>query len=629
MCVCHKSVLYADSGYNIKLTLLAVLMIAGEIVGKNQLRGLRMRKRFLFLGIAVLLATTRVSAQTDEKLKAVTDDYWAYQLEQYPEFASSLGVVDPTGKVTDVSLEAEDKRVAKAKIWLKQLDAIDVSTLNEDDKTNYGILRRSLAKQVEANGFGQRTINFTNRGGWHQNFASMQNNLPFQTALHYQIYINRLKQYAKVNDQSIAVANQALAGGYVQPCVSMVGYETSISGLIKEEPRESRFYEPFKRKRPDGIEAEVFEGLAMSASATIAASINPALQKHLAWYKSKYAPNCAKQPGVSAQPGGDKYYDFRVRQMTTTSKSADDIHNIGVSEVARIRAEMVSVAKEAGYESREAFIEHLRTDPKYYAKTPEELMEKVARVAKIIDGKMPSVIGKLARLPYGIKEIPAETAERTTTAYYNSGSPDVGIAGFYYVNTSKLDQRPFWEIPVLSIHEAVPGHHQQIALQQELDIPDFRKNGTFFTAFVEGWALYSERLGIEMGLYDTPAKDMGRLSYEMWRACRLVVDTGIHSKGWSKQRAVDFMTDNTALSEANIEAEVNRYISWPGQALAYKMGELKIRELRGKATEILGDEFDLREFHDVVLGQGAVPLDMLEDQVARWIEEKNRGVDLQ
>lgn len=580
-----------------------------------------MRKHVLFLGIAALLATTPATAQTDETLKTIADDYWAYRLEQYPEFASSLGVADPLGRVTDASLEAEDKRVAKARIWLKQLNAIDVSTLNEDDKTNYGILHRSLAEQIEENSFDQRTINFTNRGGWHQNFASMQNNLPFRTAADYQTYNNRLKQYAKVNDQSIAVADQALAGGYVQPCVSMVGYETSISGLIKEDPRQSRFYEPFKRSRPDGIDEEIFEQLAMSASTTITGVINPALQKQLTWYNSKYAPNCAKQPGVSAQPGGEKYYDFRVRKMTTTEKSADEIYNIGVSEVARIRAEMVTVSKEAGYDSREAFIEHLRTDPKYYAKTPEELMEKVARITKTIDGKMPSVIGKLARLPYGIKEIPAEIAEGTTTAYYNPGSPDVGIAGFYYVNTSKLDQRPFWEIPALSVHEAVPGHHQQIALQQELDMPDFRKYGVFFTAFVEGWGLYSERLGIEMGLYDTPAKNMGRLSYEMWRACRLVVDTGIHSKGWSKQRAIDFMMDNTALSEANIEAEVNRYISWPGQALAYKMGELKIRELRREATEKLGDKFDLREFHDVVLGQGAVPLDMLADQVARWIEE--------
>lgn len=580
-----------------------------------------MRKMILAMGTAALVVFgSPAIAQDNMALKDIANQYWAYQLEQYPEFASSLGVDDPIGRVSDASLEAEDRRVAKARVWLAQLDAIDTTTLSEDDKTNYGILRRSLAEQIEANTYGQRTINFTNRGGWHQNFASMQNNLPFRNAQDYQTYINRLKQYAKVNDQSIAVANQALAGGYVQPCVSMVGYETSISGLITDDPRESRFFEPFKRKVPDGMDPEVFEGLAGSAMVTISALINPAIKKHLDWYIKDYAPNCAKAPGVSAQPGGAEYYDFRIRQMTTTSKSADEIHKIGLSEVARIRAEMVEVATEAGYDSREAFIEHLRTDPQYYAKTPEELMEKVARVTKIIDGKMPSIIGKLARLPYGIKEIPGETAEGTTTAYYNPGSPDVGIAGYYYVNTSKLDQRPFWEIPALSVHEAVPGHHQQIALQQELDMPDFRKHGAFFTAFVEGWGLYSERLGIEMDLYDTPAKNMGRLSYEMWRACRLVVDTGIHSKGWSKQRAIDFMTDNTALSEANIEAEVNRYISWPGQALAYKMGELKIRELRRKATSELGDKFDLRAFHDVVLGQGAVPLDMLESQVNRWIE---------
>lgn len=253
-------------------------------------------------------------------------------------------------------------------------------------------------------------------------------------------------------------------------------------------------------------------------------------------------------------------------------------------------------------------------------------MEKSARIAKFIDGKMPSLFGKLPRLPYGLREIPTETAEGTTTAYYNPGSPEVGISGTYYVNTSKLDQRPFWEIPALSMHEAVPGHHHQIALQQELPLSEFRKNGAFFTAFVEGWGLYSERLGIEIGLYDTPAKDMGRLSYEMWRACRLVVDTGIHSKGWSKQQAIDYMMDNSALSAANIEAEVNRYISWPGQALAYKIGELKIRELRALATKELGPKFDLASFHDVVLGQGAVPLDILEAQVKDWITtEKSKS----
>jgi uncharacterized protein (DUF885 family) len=285
---------------------------------------------------------------------------------------------------------------------------------------------------------------------------------------------------------------------------------------------------------------------------------------------------------------------------------------------------MEKVAKQAGFRTREAFIADLRTNPKYYAKTPEELMEAVAREAKRIDGHMPSLFTVLPRLPYGIKEIPAEIAPGTTTAYYNQGSPEQGVAGYYYVNTSLLNQRPLWEVPVLTVHEAVPGHHHQISLQQELPMPEWRRHGAFFTAFVEGWGLYSEHLGIPIGLYDTPAKEMGRLSYQMWRATRLVVDTGLHAKGWSKERAVAYMTDNTALSAANIEAEVNRYIADPGQALAYKIGELKIRELRARAEKTLADKFDLRRFHNAVLGQGAVPLDTLEAQINSWIATEQR-----
>lgn len=280
---------------------------------------------------------------------------------------------------------------------------------------------------------------------------------------------------------------------------------------------------------------------------------------------------------------------------------------------------MVDVATKAGFASREAMIADMRTNPKYFVTTPEDLLKATALMTKTIDGKMPSLFGRLPRLPYGIRPMPAATAPGDTTARYQPGSPAAGIAGFYLVNTSKLDQRPLWEIPALTVHEAVPGHHMQIALQQELEMPDWRRNTAFFTAFVEGWGLYSERLGIEMGLFDTPQKDMGRLGYEMWRASRLVVDTGIHAKGWTKEQAVALMKDNTTLTDANIDAEVNRYISNPGQALAYKLGELKIRELRARAEKELGPKFDLRHFHDAVLGQGAVPLDALEAQVNAWI----------
>ena len=327
---------------------------------------------------------------------------------------------------------------------------------------------------------------------------------------------------------------------------------------------------------------------------------------------------------VSSQPNGAAYYAFQVRQQTTTKLTPDAIHQIGLGEVARIRAEMIEVAKQAGYASREAMIAEMRTNPKYFAKTPGELMAAAALQAKTIDGKMPTLFTKLARLPYGVREIPAEIAPGSTTAYYQQGSPEAGVSGTYYVNTSKLDQRPLWELPALTVHEAVPGHHMQIATQQELDLPAWRKATAGYTAFVEGWGLYSERLGIEMGIYDTPEKNMGRLSYEMWRACRLVVDTGLHSKGWSKAQAVAFMKDNTALTDANIDAEVNRYISNPGQALAYKLGELKIRDLRSRAEKTLGQKFDLRRFHDAVIGEGAVPLDVLDAQIMRWVADERK-----
>ena len=585
-----------------------------------------MRKPLITL--ALLLASTNAHADAGSDLKALVNDYWQSVLKESPVLASSLGDDRYANEIGDYSLAASDRRAKSAEDYLKRLDAIPQGPLSASDRIEYGILKRTLAETVEGNRFGQRAINFSTYSGWHQSFAGLADNIPLKTKADFESYNRRLKQYARANDESIAVANTAIKGKYTLPCEVLNGYEKGIKGLIVADAdiRKSRYMAPYHKPRPDSISEADFYALAGEAGATITTVIHPALQKHLDWYRTSYLPACAKQPGVSAQPGGLDYYNFQIRSHTTTTKSADEIHALGQSEVARIRAEMQAVATKAGYPSREAMIQSMRTDPKYFAKSPEELMEKSSRVAKIIDGKMPSLFHRLPRLPYGLREIPAEIAEGTTTAYYSPGSPAIGVSGTYYVNTSKLDQRPLWEIPALTVHEAVPGHHNQIALQQELELSDFRKNGAFFTAFVEGWGLYSERLGIEMGLYDTPEKDMGRLSYEMWRACRLVVDTGIHAKGWSKAQAIQFMKDNSALTDANIEAEVNRYMSWPGQALAYKIGELKIRELRGLAEKELGAKFDLAAFHDTVLGQGAIPLDVLEPMVKDWIAaEKAKG----
>ena len=577
--------------------------------------------------IAMLLAgAAPAAAAPAEDLAKLLDDHWTWAMRTSPVYATMLGVRDYDNEIGDVSLEAADVQAAEAQALLKRLDAIPAAGLSPADRTNRAILKRMLEQQVEGNRYGQRMILYSNRNGWHQAAAGMADGLPFRTRADYDSYLTRLGKYPELNEAALKVTARAVKEGYTLPCDAMKGHEQTISGVIAAEPDKSRFYEPFTRTRPAEIAEADWSAMQARARTLIGEQLYPAYRKHLAFYTSQVAPRCSKAVGVSAQPGGKDYYNYRIRTMTTTDLNADQIHAIGLKEVARIRAEMETVAKMAGFATREAFIQDLRTNPKYYAKTPDELMKETAFVLKQIDGKMPSLFGRLPRLPYGIRTIPAETAEGTTTAYYNLGSPENGIAGTYYVNTSKLDQRPLWEIPALSVHEAVPGHHHQFAIQQELDLPRMRRHLAFFTAFVEGWGLYSESLGEEMGLYDTPAKEMGKLSYQMWRATRLVVDTGMHAKGWPKQRAVAYMRDNTALSEANIEAEVNRYIADPGQALAYKIGELKIRELRAKATSELGAKFDLKRFHDAVLGQGSIPLDVLEAQITDWIAaEKTRA----
>ena len=585
-----------------------------------------MRRHHVLLAATILALAAPVNAGPPEDFKALTDEYWAFVMRENPTFASQLGVRDYDDRLTDISLAAEDRRTVAATAYLGRLDAIPDTGLSPADRINKAILKRSLSESVEANGFGQRMMLFSNRSGWHQQMAGLADGLTFKTRADYDNYLKRLAAYPALNDEALSISTRALSEGYVLPCQSLDGFEATISGVIPPDPTKSRLYQPFATERPAVVSTSEWNALQGRARTLIDGDLRRAYAKHLAWYSGSYKPKCATAIGASALPNGKAWYAYRIRNQTTTSRTADTIHQLGLSEVKRIRSEMEAVANTGGFASREAMIADLRTNPRHFAKTPEELMQATARELKKIDGKMPTLFTVLPRLPYGIREIPAEIAPGTTTAYYNQGSPENGIAGTYYVNTSKLDQRPLWEIPPLSVHEAVPGHHHQIALQQELPLPAWRRQGTFFTAFVEGWGLYSERLGIEMGLYDTPAKDMGRLSYEMWRATRLVVDTGMHAKGWSKARAIAFMTDNSALSAANIEAEVNRYIADPGQALAYKIGELKIRDLRARAERTLGKRFDLRRFHDAVLGQGAVPLDVLDAQIEAWIEaEQKRG----
>jgi uncharacterized protein (DUF885 family) len=584
-----------------------------------------MRRLSILLTAAALVAASPANAAPSEDFKALQDAVWAEILRSNPLLASSVGVTTYDRDLSPVSLVEMDRQAAASQGFLTRLNAIPQTGFSGTERANAAILRTLLQEQVDMNRFGQRQLMYSVLGSYHGSLAGMAEGLTFRSAADYRNYLARM---ALVPDRMRAYGDlsvKAARGGFVQPCVSMARFPETITGVITADAAKSRFYAPFAAQRPANIPAAEWTALQGQARTLVETGINPAYRQFAATYDRDIKGRCRQSVSASDQPGGPAYYAAQVRSHTTTTMTPDQIHQLGLSEVARIRAEMEKVAKDAGFASREAMIADMRSNPKWFFKSDAELLEATALQAKAIDGKMPSLIGRLARLPYGIRPMDLATAPGDTTARYQPGSPATNIAGFYLVNTTKLDQRPSWEIPALTVHEAVPGHHQQIALQQELDLPEWRRQIAFFTAFVEGWGLYSERLGIEMGIYDTPQKNMGRLGYEMWRACRLVIDTGLHSKGWSKDKAVRYFRDNSTLTEANIDAEVNRYISNPGQALAYKIGELKIRELRGRAEKELGEKFDMRAFHDAVLGQGAIPLDALDEQVTAWITARKRA----
>lgn len=574
----------------------------------------------LALGLA---AIPQAQAEPADDYRELREEIWQWTLDNSPGLATSVGDRRGDGKLGDWSLDAHRRNLDEARAFFARLEAIDVAGLPEELAIDRSVLRTSLSDTIEASEHEHDAyVLFTNRGGWFRWVAGLPYSSPLFTKADYESYVGRLAAYPQVNRDAIARSRTAVDLGLTQACGPMEGFDERIAAQIYSSAETSPYWAPFT-ERPNTISEAEWADLQSRARTALEAGVFPAFAEFLEFYREDYAPNCRDgAPGVLGTPGGEEFYAYRVRSYTTTDMTPDQVHQLGLSEVARIRAEMESVALDAGFATRESFIDHLRTDPQYYAATPDELMTAAQSLAKQIDGWMPKLFGTLPRQPYTVLPIPDAQAPGNTTAYYERGSLNTGQPGIYRVNTTELNQRPLWELPALGVHEAVPGHHHQIALQQELDMHPLRANGTFFTAFVEGWGLYSERLGIEMGLYDTPAKEMGRLSYEMWRAARLVVDAGLHAKGWSKQQAVDYMLDNTALSSGNIDAEVNRYITNPGQAVAYKIGELKIRELRSRAEEELGSSFDLRDFHDAVLENGAVPLSVLEEHIDGWIAER-------
>jgi uncharacterized protein (DUF885 family) len=575
---------------------------------------------------ASLYAEAKIAQQAEESAEArfrqLTREAWEFDLKEDPLFATWVGDQRYNDRLPRERLADQQRRLAAKRKLHEQLGEIDREDLPRAAQVDYDIFRLLVENTVAEYEFESYLAPITNRSGFHISFPELRREVPLATTADYENYIKRLAVFDQYVADHIELMRAGIEKGQVLPGIVLEGFKGAIEPHVVDDPTRSLLYEPFT-KFPDSIEQAERDRLVEAGRAAISESVVPGYRRFVEFMEKEYVPAARGSIGASALSNGREFYRYRVRKFTTLDLTPEEVHQIGLGEVKRIRAEMETVIAKTGFEGDfAAFVDHLRTDDQFYADSPEELMQHVALILKRMDGELPRLFGKLPRTPYGLRPVPDYIAPRTTSAYYQQPTGDGRQAGYYYINTFNLKSRPLYEMEALSLHEAVPGHHLQLALQQEMgDLPEFRRFAGF-TVFVEGWALYSERLGLEVGFYQDPYSDFGRLTFEMWRACRLVVDTGMHYLGWTRKQAIDFLAENTALSIHNIESEVDRYISWPGQALAYKIGELKIRELRHQAEEQLGDRFDVRSFHDMILGSGSVPLSVLEENTTRWLEEQ-------
>jgi prolyl oligopeptidase len=579
-------------------------------------------KRSVLLAItAGLLASQGALADAGEDFHALLDESWEWYLEQNPMVASRAGDRRYNTEWRDRSLAAIEVRHLRRRDFLRRTYAIDKTALSEADQLNYELFRRDLQRRVDQHQFQDFLMPFSQRGGV-QNLDGQASYLRFETVQDFEDWLARLDKIGTVVDQTIEVADRGIEKAIVLPRVLMERIPDQIAVQLVEDGEDSPFYRTFE-SMPEAIAAKDQERLRAAAVKTIEAKVVPAYRKLARYFEKTYLPATRESVGLSSLPNGSAWYEFLARRYTTTRMSPDEIHRTGLEEVKRIRREMQMIIDELGFEGEfQDFLTFLRTDPQFYYDNPDDLYEAYLATSKRIDPELVKLFGTLPRMPYGVKPIPDAIAPDTTTAYYSRPAADGSRAGIYWVNLYMPEVRPKYEIEVLSVHEAMPGHHLQLAIQQELgDMPDFRRYSGF-TAFVEGWGLYSESLGYDLGLYKDPYSRFGALTYDMWRAVRLVVDTGIHYKGWSRQQAIEFFRDNAAKTEHDIVNEIDRYIVMPGQALAYKIGQLKILSLRAHAEATLGDDFDVREFHDVLLGAGAVPLDILQQRMDAWLAEQ-------
>ncbi|HEX9943150.1 MAG TPA: DUF885 domain-containing protein [Thermoanaerobaculia bacterium] len=574
---------------------------------------------------ALLLLPIPAVADEASRLHDLFKREWEFRLKEDPLLATSVGRHEYDDRLPSMTFADLERRAAATKAFLGELKAIDRSKLSSEDQVNYGIFQRQLENRLADFELGDYQMPFNADSGFHTGFARLPEEVPLATVKDYENYISRLRAWPRFVQEEIELMRMGIKRGMTVPRATLAGYEGTISAHVVEDPAKSVFWAPFE-EFPALLPEKERERLRREGRSAVVDGAVAGYRQFLAFYGKEYLPKARATLAATELPNGRAYYAQQIRQFTTLEMTPEEIHKVGLAEVERIGKEMQAVIQRVGFQGDfAAFLQFLRTDPRFYVKTPEDLLERAAWIAKRIDGKLPSEFKTLPRLPYTVQPVPPELAPKYTAGRYVEAPQGSIQPGIYWVNTYKLESRPLYNLEALTLHEAVPGHHLQIARSRELeDLPDFRRF-SYISAFGEGWGLYSEWLGKEMGFYTDPYSDFGRLTYEMWRACRLVVDTGLHAMGWTRQQAIDYMATRTALPLHEVETEVDRYISWPGQALAYKLGELKIKELRRRAEKELGDRFDVREFHDTVLGSGAVPLDVLEQNVGRWIGEQRRS----
>lgn len=602
-----------------KFVLVLVLMVPGFVFAKPA-------KPSAEKPICEVLKNATATGTPTQKLKKFMDESWKYGMKESPESATFLGVPGYNDKLSDNSMDAVKRRKLEAKCALAVLKKIPRAGLKGEDRVSYDLLVRDGELGIEAQKFDFDYFVVDHMGGFHINFPDLVEAMPRANVKDFENIISRMEKVPGFVDNQIVFLNEGLKRKVTPVKVFLERVPNQIDKVTTEKVEDSPLFSPFKHFKADISEADQ-KRLQDRAKEVLSQRVYPAIKKLKTFLVENYIPNARTETAMTSLPNGKDWYAFLVKTHTTTKMTPQELHELGLKEVERITQEMEKIKAQVKFKGTLAeFNKFLLNDSQFYYSSAKDLMTGYRDVAKQIDAQLPTIFKRLPRLPYGVREMPAYKAPEAPTAYYMGGTIEGGRAGYFEANTYDLKARPKWGMEALTLHEAMPGHHLQIALAQEIEgLPEFRKNGGY-TSYVEGWGLYAESLGEDLGFFKDPYSNYGRYTYEMWRAVRLVVDTGLHEFGWSREKAIDYFMEKMPKKKIEAEQEIDRYITIPGQALAYKVGQLKFLELRNKAKTALGDKYDIRNYHDVVLRHGALPMDVLENVVATWIDEQKKDV---